>query len=149
MSTSWLRHASPPRSLSLLSCCLLPPCSPPGLAFLYPRCPSNLLHLQPARRRPYIPLSFMSNYGNQGYNPQYAPPPTYNPGGSQPYAQPYAPPYPPPNNGYGGDYKDPYEGDRFKPKKRINDPIFLVLFIAQVGFVHESCEAGRACGERC
>lgn len=66
----------------------------------------------------------MSNYA---YNP------TYNPGGSQPYAQQYAPPagYPP-NNGYGGDHKDPYDGGRFKPKKKINDPIFLVLFIAQV-----------------
>ncbi|OBZ70731.1 Protein PNS1 [Grifola frondosa] len=27
--------------------------------------------------------------------------------------------------------KSPFEGDRFKPKKRINDPIFLILFIAQ------------------
>ncbi|RPD78068.1 DUF580-domain-containing protein [Lentinus tigrinus ALCF2SS1-7] len=38
--------------------------------------------------------------------------------------------------GYGGDQKSPYEGERFKPKKRINDPIFLILFIAQLaGFI--------------
>ncbi|KAF9012317.1 plasma-membrane choline transporter-domain-containing protein [Cyathus striatus] len=55
--------------------------------------------------------------------------------GPQPnYAQNY---YPPAEqgysfNGYGSDAKDPYEGDRFKPKKRINDPIFLVLFVAQL-----------------
>lgn len=30
------------------------------------------------------------------------------------------------------DFKDPYAGDRFKPKKTLNDPIFLVLFILQV-----------------
>lgn len=27
--------------------------------------------------------------------------------------------------------KSPYEGDRFRPTKRINDPIFLVFFILQ------------------
>lgn len=49
--------------------------------------------------------------------------------------QPYAPPYDYNNNNVskpGGDYKDPYSGDRFKPKKKINDPIFLILFILQV-----------------
>jgi hypothetical protein len=96
----------------------------------------------------------MNKFGDQGYNPQY---PQYNPGGSQPYAPPAeAPPYgyggpPPPNNGFGGE-KDPYEGDRFKPKKRINDPIFLVLFIAQVrrymGVIGRSISAKHACGER-
>ncbi|KAF8658257.1 hypothetical protein AX16_002033 [Volvariella volvacea WC 439] len=36
---------------------------------------------------------------------------------------------------WGGDAKSPYDGDRFKPKKTINDPIFLVLFILQfLGF---------------
>ncbi|KAF8070149.1 plasma-membrane choline transporter-domain-containing protein [Lyophyllum atratum] len=60
-----------------------------------------------------------------------------------------APPYPGPTPNYGGGYggyapssqqpsydqKSPYEGDRFKPKKRINDPIFLVLFVLQfLGF---------------
>ncbi|KAH9931154.1 plasma-membrane choline transporter-domain-containing protein [Epithele typhae] len=59
--------------------------------------------------------------------------PVYTPGPSAPYAQQYAPQT---SNGYDGDVKNPYEGDRFKPKKRINDPIFLILFIAQlVGFV--------------
>jgi len=41
----------------------------------------------------------------------------------------YAPPLQPYNN---GDVKNPYEGDRFKPKKKINDPIFLIFFILQV-----------------
>ena len=87
----------------------------------------------------------MNKYGNQDYNPQY---PQYNPGGSQPYAPPSgAPPSgyggpPPPNNGYGGE-KDPYEGDRFKPKKSFKDPIFLVLFIAQVRItLHPECMSG-------
>ncbi|TFK20956.1 DUF580-domain-containing protein [Coprinopsis marcescibilis] len=31
-----------------------------------------------------------------------------------------------------GDYKDPFENGRFQPKKKINDPVFLVLFILQV-----------------
>jgi len=48
-----------------------------------------------------------------GPTPQYAP-------------QPYNPPY---NN---NDVKNPYEGDRFKPKKKINDPIFLIFFILQL-----------------
>lgn len=63
------------------------------------------------------------------------------------YEQPGAP-YPGPNPNYGqqapyyyppeqpilynGDSKDPYEGGRFKPKKTINDPAFLILFILQV-----------------
>ncbi|KAI0743617.1 DUF580-domain-containing protein [Daedaleopsis nitida] len=63
-------------------------------------------------------------------------------GGPAPGPTPnYAPPnYPRHKAGYGqgynGDQKDPYAGERFKPKKRINDPIFLILFIAQfVGFI--------------
>ncbi|EIW63547.1 DUF580-domain-containing protein [Trametes versicolor FP-101664 SS1] len=67
-----------------------------------------------------------------GYQPVYGAP---DPGPAPYYAQTsYAPP-PPPQPGYGGDSKSPYAGERFKPKKRINDPIFLILFIAQlVGF---------------
>jgi hypothetical protein len=43
------------------------------------------------------------------------------------------PSYVPANNSFGqGDTKDPYEGGRFKPKKKVNDPIFLVFFILQV-----------------
>ncbi|KAL0581874.1 pH nine-sensitive protein 1, partial [Marasmius crinis-equi] len=60
----------------------------------------------------------------QGYAPYPGPTPAYG--------HSYAPP--PENNyggGYGGDVKDPYANDRFKPKSRINDPIFLVLFILQ------------------
>ncbi|KAF8210279.1 plasma-membrane choline transporter-domain-containing protein [Mycena galopus ATCC 62051] len=59
----------------------------------------------------------------------------------QPYPGPtpqYAPPQyaPPPTQPFYADTKSPYENGRFKPKKRINDPIFLVLFILQFfGFV--------------
>ncbi|KAF8738077.1 hypothetical protein AX14_012051 [Amanita brunnescens Koide BX004] len=54
-------------------------------------------------------------------------------------------PYPGPTPGYAPTYryaptptqptndsKSPYEGDRFRPRKRINDPIFLVVFILQL-----------------
>ncbi len=64
-------------------------------------------------------------WGGQPYEPVYQPGPQPQYGGPS-----YAPP--PPNNGYSLDQKSPYEGGRFAPKKRINDPIFLVLFILQV-----------------
>jgi len=55
------------------------------------------------------------------------------PGPNPNYGQPYSPPEQPIL--YNGDSKDPYEGGRFKPKKTINDPIFLILFILQfLGF---------------
>jgi len=58
------------------------------------------------------------------------------PGPTPQYGQAQYPPQayvPPTQQIYGnGDVKDPYEGDRFKPKKKINDPIFLILFILQV-----------------
>ncbi|KAL5506999.1 PNS1 [Sanghuangporus vaninii] len=76
----------------------------------------------------------MSQYYNNQY-PPYETQPMYTPGVSQPYA-PGGPP-PPEAGGYGynADVKNPYEGERFKPKKRVKDPVFLVLFIAQlVGF---------------
>ncbi|KAF8625430.1 hypothetical protein AX15_005390 [Amanita polypyramis BW_CC] len=54
-------------------------------------------------------------------------------------------PYPGPTPGYALTYqyaptptqptynsKSPYEGDRFRPRKRVNDPILLVLFILQL-----------------
>ncbi|KAG6333629.1 hypothetical protein ID866_5454 [Astraeus odoratus] len=55
-----------------------------------------------------------------------------SPGYSRPYAAPVS--VPPPYSGptYGGDTKSPYEGGRFQPKKKVNDPIFLVLFILQL-----------------
>ena len=56
----------------------------------------------------------------------------YNPGPSGPYASSQGPPTGDFSGGFGGDVKNPYEGERFKPKKRIKDPIFLLLFIAQV-----------------
>lgn len=65
---------------------------------------------------PYQPMQ--NNYPAPGYPPQYAPPP------QPPVQQQYNP--------GGGDSKSPYEGNRFKPQKRINDPIFLILFILQV-----------------
>lgn len=80
----------------------------------------------------------MSRFQEQSPYNSSAPPyggeaPKYNPGMSQPYA-PSGPPAP-----YGGEGgfgsgldKSPYDGDRFKLKKRFNDPIFLILFIAQV-----------------
>jgi len=60
---------------------------------------------------------------NAGYQPVYQPGPTPH----------YAPPAEPPtgNHGYRADQKSPYEGDRFKPKKRINDPFFLIFFVLQ------------------
>ncbi|KAI0051823.1 hypothetical protein FA95DRAFT_140853 [Auriscalpium vulgare] len=60
----------------------------------------------------------------QHANPAYNNP-AYQPGQSQPYA----PPQPPV---YNQNEKSPYEGDRFKHKKRINDPLPLILFILQV-----------------
>lgn len=54
-------------------------------------------------------------------------PPGPSPGYSQPYAQPINPP-----PQFNEDTKSPYEGGRFQPKKRVNDPIFLVLFILQL-----------------
>jgi len=63
-----------------------------------------------------------------------------NPPGPAPgYPQNYIPPPGPPpqasyqgDAGYGIEQKSPYDGDRFKPKKRINDPIFLIFFVLQV-----------------
>jgi hypothetical protein len=67
----------------------------------------------------------------QGAGGQYPPP-----------SQPYAAPVNPPVVGF-SDYKAKTEeyGERFKPKKRINDIPFLILFIAQVCFVaaHFTC----------
>lgn len=61
------------------------------------------------------------------------------PGPNPNYGQP-APYYPPEQPIlYNGDSKDPYEGGRFKPKKTINDPVFLVLFILQVKLRCASC----------
>jgi len=92
----------------------------------------------------------------QGYQHQqnYAPPPPGPPPGPPPHtnygmkpSQPYAAPPPgppPPNGGYaennGNGYQDtaPFSqatektGERLNPKKRLNDPIFLALFIAAV-----------------
>ncbi|KAI0341911.1 DUF580-domain-containing protein [Trametopsis cervina] len=83
-------------------------------------------------------MSYTPKWSNQPYTPLPEP-------GPQPmYAPTYAPPNYPPNNypAPGGpppsDYpteKSPFEGGRFAPKKRINDPIFLVLFLlAFIGY---------------
>jgi len=45
------------------------------------------------------------------------------------YQQQYAPQGQPPPSEYPQYEKSPYENGRFKPKKRINDPIFLILFV--------------------
>ncbi|KAF9452389.1 integral to plasma membrane protein [Macrolepiota fuliginosa MF-IS2] len=58
------------------------------------------------------------------------------PGPTPNYTQSYPPPdaygRAPPVQPYDSDAKDPYDEGRFKPKKRINDPIFLILFVATV-----------------
>ncbi|KAF8200821.1 plasma-membrane choline transporter-domain-containing protein [Pholiota molesta] len=54
-------------------------------------------------------------------NPIYGQPGYYPPANIEPYGQ-----------SYNGDVKNPYEGGRFKPKKTINDPIFLILFVLQL-----------------
>jgi hypothetical protein len=60
----------------------------------------------------------------------YQPPQQPYPGPTPAYGHTYAPTptYPPQ-----GDVKNPYENGRFQPKKKLNDPIFLVLFVLQVG----------------
>jgi hypothetical protein len=78
----------------------------------------------------------MSQWNQNQYNQypqQYPPQSSYTPGYQPPG------PYPGPSPNYGqpqyasvNDSKNPYEGDRFKPKKKLNDPIFLILFILQV-----------------
>ncbi|KAG6874464.1 hypothetical protein C0995_010373 [Termitomyces sp. Mi166 len=55
-------------------------------------------------------------------------------------SKPYPGPTPNYGGGYGGfpeqppayDQKSPYEGDRFKPKRTINDPLFLIFFVLQL-----------------
>lgn len=80
-------------------------------------------------------------WGNVPNNAAYRPyPPGPNPGESKPYGQgPYSAGYPPPMGAPPEEYqslhpagKDPYAGDRFRPRKRINDWFFLLLFILQV-----------------
>ncbi|KAF8973281.1 plasma-membrane choline transporter-domain-containing protein [Flammula alnicola] len=61
------------------------------------------------------------------YEPSNAPYPGPNPTYGQPT---YYPPETPIL--YDGDVKNPYDGGRFKPKKRINDPIFLIFFVLQL-----------------
>ncbi|KAH9946970.1 DUF580-domain-containing protein [Amylocystis lapponica] len=62
----------------------------------------------------------------QGYEPVYGQP-ALHPGPTPNYAEPLPPP-----SYVDGDNKSPYEGDRFRPKKRINDPIFLIFFVLQL-----------------
>jgi len=64
-------------------------------------------------------MSAGGKFPSPGYTPNYYPPP----GPPQPYQE---------QAGYNADQKSPYEGDRFKPKKRINDPIFLIFFLLQL-----------------
>lgn len=64
------------------------------------------------------PQGYIPNAGpNPGYSSEYAP---YSSAPQAPLIGPY------------NDVKSPYEGDRFKPKKKLNDPVFFVLFILQV-----------------
>ncbi|EMD37617.1 hypothetical protein CERSUDRAFT_114269 [Gelatoporia subvermispora B] len=68
--------------------------------------------------------SWRDSHGS--YQPVYGPGPTPN------YAEQYAPPIQSEYRGGYAEQKSPYENDRFRPKKRLNDPIFLILFIAQL-----------------
>ncbi|KIY62144.1 DUF580-domain-containing protein [Cylindrobasidium torrendii FP15055 ss-10] len=69
----------------------------------------------------------------QGYPEQQYPQQAYPAPGPTPN---YAPPVQPPPQQYNTDYKGAAEGERFKPKRRINDPFFLVFFILQfIGFI--------------
>ncbi|KAI6040322.1 plasma-membrane choline transporter-domain-containing protein [Pisolithus marmoratus] len=77
----------------------------------------------------------MANWNDDQWGAQqgYKTIPGPNPGYSQPYAETGNPPAPYPYQTYDqGDTKSPYEGGRFQPKKRVNDPIFLILFILQL-----------------
>ncbi|KAH9485401.1 Protein PNS1 [Psilocybe cubensis] len=81
-------------------------------------------HLGPQRDFEEQNIRLVPMYGQQPYP---GPTPAY--GSEGPY---YVPPEQPL---YGGDIKDPYAGGRFKPKKRVNDPIFLIFFVLQfLGF---------------
>lgn len=78
--------------------------------------------------------------GGQAYSPL---PDAGGPPAPEMYAPVYAAPSYPPNNqfappsgpppmgpnGYPTDNKSPFENGRFMPKKRINDPIFLILYL--------------------
>lgn len=76
----------------------------------------------------------MAQNWNTNYGPPQGPPPQqqqqYYPGPSQPYA-PSAPQGPAYNTG-GYEPKRTDNGERFVAKKGLNDPIILVLFLAQV-----------------
>ena len=77
----------------------------------------------------YSPAPNKTQWGGQQYQPVYEPGPTPNYGGPS-YG--YGGGGPPPEQAYVSDSKSPYDGGRFAPKKRVNDWVFLVLFIAQV-----------------
>ena len=69
---------------------------------------------------------------NPGPTPQYAYPTGFPPQGSNSYA-----PGDGPTVGNAGGFKvEGYDyNQRFEPKKRVRDPVFLLLFIAQVRHV--------------
>lgn len=64
-------------------------------------------------------------WNGQTYQPVYQPTPAPD------YADPSYTMQPPQSSGYATDQKNPYEGGRFAPKKRIHDPFFLVFFVLQ------------------
>lgn len=76
--------------------------------------------------KPFTSASIMS-WQNSGHNRT-----PYNPGPTPQYAYPTGPDSS--VVGYTGGFKaEGYDGgQRFEPKKKIRDPIFLVLFVAQV-----------------
>ena len=69
---------------------------------------------------PFAAASIMS-WQNSGHNRT-----SYNPGPTPQYAYPTGP-------DRGGFKDEGYDGgQRFEPKRKIRDPIFLILFVAQV-----------------
>ena len=66
-------------------------------------------------------MSWQDSSGNQA---------PYNPGPTPQYAPQESGPYHAPQGGFKAEGYD--SSQRFEPKKKIRDPIFLVLFIAQV-----------------
>jgi hypothetical protein len=100
---------------------------------------NNAAYGQPPPQAQYAPppTQYMPQQQQQQ---QYAPPPTMNT--SAPYAEPQ---YQAPNGEDLSGKANPARAEgRFKPKKKLNDPIFLILFIAVfAGFIVVSALAIR------
>jgi hypothetical protein len=79
--------------------------------------------------------SIMSGLNRDQWGPQPKADNGFSPGPMPGNTPNYIPPPGPPwqgDAGYGVAEKSPYEGDRFKHRRRINDPFFLIFFVLQV-----------------